>query len=114
MDPFKPKRTKASGPEETIVDNITDMLLLRGWYVVRMHGNLHQFGFPDLFACHSKYGIRLIEVKNPKSYSFTGAQIEKFPKLTANGAGVYILVDATEEEYNKLFRAPNWWSYLKY
>jgi len=100
--------------EADIQEKIVKFLKVRDWYVVIVHGNMHTFGMPDLFCCHSKYGIRLVEIKKRENYSFTGAQLEKFPKLCANGAGVWILCDATEEEYQKLFKAPNWWHYLKW
>ena len=75
------------------------------------HGNMYQQGFPDLFACNSRYGHRWIEVKNPKAYKFTPAQVHSFPKMCANGSGVWVLVAATEEEYMKLFEPFNWWQY---
>lgn len=77
------------------------------------HGNMYQSGFPDLFACHKLYGARWIEVKNPKSYKFTPAQLRYFPQICANGSGVWVLVAGTLEEYKKLFKRPNWHRYLK-
>lgn len=90
------------------------MLLIKGWYYMETHGNMFQWGFPDLFACHSRYGQRWIEVKRPKMQGskFTPAQLDCFPKLCANGSGVWILTGATEQEYEKLFKQPNWWQYL--
>lgn len=110
----KLKKTKRTGPEAKIVERIIKKLTLLGWYVIVIHGNIFTNGFPDLFACHSKYGIRLIEVKNPKNYSFTAAQLEKFPKLAANGAGVWVLTGDSDEEIEKLFRPHNWYLYLIY
>lgn len=106
------KRNRRSGPEEKILDAIVKMLTLEGWFVVRTHGNVFQMGLPDLLATHSKFGLRLIEVKNPHSYKFTPAQVNVFPKLVANGTGVWVLVAATEEEYDKLMKPCNWWMYL--
>lgn len=106
------KKTKGKGPEEIILQRIVKMLRYEGWFVLRTHGNEFQQGVPDLIATHSRYGLRLIEVKNPKSYKFTGAQLEVFPKLVANGTGVWILVNDTPEEYNKLFKGCNWYQYL--
>lgn len=100
-----------SGPERIIQDAIIEMLKIRDWYVMETHGNAFQRGFPDLYATHSKYGGRWIEVKNPEAYSFTAAQMECFPKLSANGTGIWILASATELEYQKLFAPPNWWVY---
>ncbi|MCK9460601.1 MAG: hypothetical protein M0R80_13260 [Proteobacteria bacterium] len=104
----KPK----SGPEDKIQREIIAFLQMRGWFVKPTHGNMYQSGFPDLFACHSSYGQRWIEVKNPLAYSFTGAQLIDFPKICANGSGVWVLVAATEEEYKKLFSKYNWYWYL--
>lgn len=89
------------------------MLAVKGWYVMVTHGNMYQSGFPDLFACHSTYGQRWIEVKLPnmKGSKFTPAQLRCFPKLCANGSGVWILTAAKESEYEKLFTKFNWWQY---
>lgn len=73
------------------------------------HGNMFQSGFPDLYAYHSKHGPRWIEVKNPLSYKFTEAQLRNFPKM----GRVWILVAATQAEYEKLWLPPNWWTYIK-
>ncbi len=112
MDPFKPKGTKRGGPEAKIQEALIDFLTLKGWFVKSTHGNLYQQGFPDLFATHTKYGARWIEVKNAEKYSFTPGQIEWFPKFVANGSGIWILTDATEVEYQKLFKPCNWWQFL--
>lgn len=103
-----------SGPEKIIQEAIEKMLRGKGWYVMRSHGNMFQTGFPDNFACHSRYGQRWIEVKDPnrKGDVFTPAQHETFPKLSANGSGVWVLVADTESEYEKLFDRPNWYQYL--
>lgn len=115
------------GPEAKIQADIIKFLEDRKWYVLNTHGNMYQRGFPDLYACRRryKYGVptegvyyadaplvRWIEVKNPESYSFTPAQLECFPKLMAEGAGVWVMLGATEIEYAKLFQPPNWVSYL--
>lgn len=113
MQPFKPKRTRANGPESQIQAAVVAMLRNRGWYVIETHGNMYQRGLPDLFACHSMYGQRWIEIKNPDAYGFTPAQMDTFPKLCANGSAVWVLVAATEQEYNKLNKPCNWWAYLK-
>lgn len=107
-----PKRTVASGPEAVIQRGIIKMLRFKGWLVKETHGNMFQCGFPDLWCTHKRYGQRWIEVKNPKKYSFTPAQLEFFPQMCAHGSGVFILVAATDSEYEKLFREPNWLSYL--
>lgn len=112
MDPFEPKKKK--NPEAIIQDAIIEMLELKGWFVKVTHGNMYQSGFPDLFACHSLYGQRWIEVKKPgfKGSKFTKAQLEDFPLLCANGSNVWILTGDSDEEYEKLFTECNWWQYL--
>ncbi len=106
--PPKEKR----GPEAKIQLAIIMYLRGLGWHVMQTHGNMYQSGFPDLFCTHSRYGQRWVEVKNPKSYKFTPAQLEDFPKICANGSGVWVLIAATDDEYGKLFKAPNWFTYL--
>jgi hypothetical protein len=100
------------GPEAIIQEALEEFLILRGWLVRSLHGNLYQFGFPDLYIAKRTFGSRWVEVKNPESYKFTNAQLELFPKLMAEGIGVWILIAATESEYNKLFSPPNWFQYL--
>lgn len=99
------------GPERIIQDAIMDFLKIRDWYVMETHGNMFQRGFPDLYATHSMYGGRWIEVKDPEGFSFTAAQLECFPKMGANGTGIWVLVAASQHEYEKLFKPPNFWQY---
>lgn len=73
---------------------------------------MYQSGFPDIFATHRRYGARWIEVKYKLAYSFTPAQMECFPKLCANGSGVWILTSADDDELEKLFKPSNWHYYL--
>ncbi len=105
---FSPRK----GPEAKIQAAIVRRLTLEGWYVMVTHGNMFQSGFPDLYATHSRYGPRWIEVKNPLSFKFTPAQMECFPKLSANGTRIWILVSDSDEEYAKLFQEANWYMYL--
>lgn len=97
------------GPEALLQKAIVAMLRIRQWHVMITHGNMYQSGFPDLFACHCSYGQRWIEVKLPGlvGSSFTAAQMIEFPKLCANGSGVWILTGANEKEYGRLFKRPN-------
>ena len=113
MDAFNPKKNRF-GPEKQVQIKLINLLRAKGWFVKETHGNMYQSGFPDLFACHSKYGQRWIEVKLPnmKGSKYTGAQLEDFPKFVANGSGVWVLTAATEHEYQKLFKRCNWWQYL--
>lgn len=105
-------RNTKEGPEAKIQAEILKFLRNLGWFCLETHGNMYQSGFPDVYATHSSYGIRWIEVKNAESYSFTAAQMENFPKMSANGTGIWILVEATPAEYAKLWKPPNWHIYL--
>lgn len=92
-----------------------------------MHGNMYQHGIPDLYACRRRfhYGVpaegihyadeplvRWIEIKNPLKYKFTAAQLKDFPRFQKEGVGIWVMTAATEAEYAKLFRPPNWWQFL--
>lgn len=114
MNSFNPKKHGKSGPEAIIQRDVITLLLQKGWYVVVIPGSKYLSGMPDLYATHSRYGSRLIEVKLPGMVGskFTPAQLEKFPKLAANGSGIWIITAATESEYNLLFKRQNWWMYL--
>lgn len=89
------------------------MLQSRQWLVEHTHGNAYQTGFPDLFIAHRRFGTRWIDCKNPVSYTFTKAQRKKWPLWREWGVGIWILTAATEEEYDKLFKSPNWYEYWK-
>ena len=112
MDLFQVKRTKRDGPEAAIQRAIVVMLKARDWGVIETHGSQYQFGLPDLYAMHARYGTRWVETKNPEKYSFTPGQMEIFPLMTSKGVGIWILTAATEEEYQKLFKPPNWFQFL--
>jgi len=108
----KPIRNFKKGPEDVIQEAIVEYLRIREWWVHETHGNTYSHGLPDLIAGHYKYGVRFIEVKNPKKYAFTGAQLETFPKMIGHGIPVYVLVAASDSEYRKLFGPSNYWQYL--
>lgn len=108
----KPKLKDTHGPEWHIQQAVIKFMVERGWYVRVIHGSAYQSGLPDLFCCQRKYGSRWVEIKNPLSYKFQPTQMEVFPRLMAEGVGVWILTAATQAEYDKLFRAPNWFLYL--
>lgn len=111
----KPKESKKQpdGPERQIQDAIKATLEERGWYCKDTHGNIFQYGFPDLYVCHKMYGARWIEVKNPKGYQFTPAQLKTFPMMQAHGCGVWVATDSRWETLEKLLFSPsNWWRYL--
>jgi len=113
MKPFKPKG--GTKPETILQKNVIKMLRYKGWFVKSTHGNLYQSGFPDLYCTHRIYGHRWVEVKMPTRTGdvFTPAQHETFPQLCANGAGVWVIVAATESEYEKLFKRFNWFMYTQ-
>lgn len=102
-------------PETILQNNIVKMLKINDWGVRSTHGNLYQCGFPDLYAFHLKNGTRWIEVKIPtrRGCIFTAGQLEFFPELASKGVGVWVLTDATDYEYKKLFKPPNWHQYLE-
>ena len=106
------KRSK-HGPEWYIQRDLKDLLRARAWHVEQTHGNLFQTGFPDLFVSHKKFGSRWIDCKVDGKYEFTIAQQRKWPIWTEFGVGIWILTAATQEQYDRLFRPPNWRDYWK-
>lgn len=109
---MKPFESKSHDPEKRIENEIRKKLAVKGWYTKKMHGNAFQSGVPDVYATHSTYGIRWIEVKTLKG-RFTAAQRETFPKLSANGTPIWVLTDSTDAELEKLFGPENWYWFLK-
>jgi hypothetical protein len=107
----RPVIRKKKGPEAQIQERLIGFLERREWFVKETHGNMYQSGFPDLWACHKVHGQRWIEVKFAECYSFTPAQTRDFPIMDKMGVGIWILVDASQSEYNKLFDKPNWYYY---
>ncbi len=105
----KPKH----GPEWYIQRDLMEFMRIRGWLVERMTGNMFQKGIPDLYCFHKKWGERWIDVKNDGKYSFTNDQKRKWPVWDDAGVGIWILVAATQEEYDKLFEPANWRKYWK-
>lgn len=106
MDPFKVRQKRK--PETLIQKKLVDFLRVRQWYVKEMHASLFLAGVPDLYICHKVYGARWVEVKILETGRYTPAQMDEFPRMAAAGAGIWVLVAATEEEYQKLFRGCNW------
>lgn len=101
-------------PEDKVREQVITKLRYEGWYVIIMHGNMYQSGVPDLYATHSLYGTRWIEVKLPdmKGSRFTNAQLQNFPKMEANGSRIWVLTGGSQSEYDKLFKESNWTTYL--
>ncbi len=94
--------------EVQIQCELVAFLKARGWYVERMLANAFQTGIPDLYCYLRKWGERWIEVKRPDDYSFTEAQRLKWPKWEQAGIPIWILTAATQEQYDLLFKPPNW------
>ena len=111
----KPKIKAKHGPEFRVQARIKKFLEARGWHVERLVGFQFQSGLPDLIASHIKFGFRPIEVKIVKNGKarFTKAQRHKFPVLVTSGWGIWILSNASEIEYEKLFQPPNLVQFLK-
>jgi hypothetical protein len=107
MDPLKLRQKTEAEIQEALIS----YLRTREWLVKPTHGNAYQAGFPDLYAVHKKFGCRWIEVKNPFQFSFTDAQMTDFPLLYAHGAPLYVLCDASLEEYEKLWKPRNFMDY---
>lgn len=105
-------RATKSGPEALIQEAIVKYLRERGWFVKETHGNMYQQGFPDLYAAKRRYGSRWIEVKYVPNLKFTPAQWEDFPRMVAEGIGIWVLTAATQAEYEKLFKPQNLWVYM--
>lgn len=112
MEQFKPKTNVHDGPEAKIQGAIVKYLRHREWFVKETHGNAFQSGFPDLYATHSLWRQRWIEIKYPYAFKFTDAQVRDYPKFNANGSPVWIMTAAWDEEYDKLFRPSNLQEYM--
>jgi hypothetical protein len=115
LGPPRKRRGPVKGrkqPESIIQQAIRDMLHLKGWYTMNMHGNKYQSGVPDLYCCHPRLGVRWVEVKRKGKYRFTTDQLRVFPELTSHGVGIWVLTAGTEHEYKKLFKPANWWAFL--
>lgn len=109
----RPNIRAKHGPEYGIQNDLVRFLQARGWHIERIIGNALQHGLPDLYAGHPSFGQRWVEVKNESRYDFTRAQKHKFPILDHFGIGIWVLVAATDTEYDKLFGPPNWRDYWK-
>lgn len=101
------------GPEFFIQNDLIDYLRARGWLVERFVGNAFQFGIPDLYAWHPKWGQRWIDVKVEGKYTFTKQQKRKWPVWERAQLGIWILTGADQKNYDKLFQPPNMRDYWK-
>lgn len=100
------------GPERDIQDQIVEYLTKEGWYVKETYGSIYQHGLPDLYACHSEYRGRWIEIKAPYRTRpfFTPAQRKFFHELSSVDVGIWVIQGL--HEINKILEPPNWWQYL--
>lgn len=105
----KSTRLASVGPEREIQEEIKSALTSQDWHVMETIGSIYQYGFPDLYACHKKYGQRWIEVKNPRGYIFTPGQLRTFPELEAKGVAVHVLTSS--QDISLLFGPSNWRNY---
>ncbi len=101
------------GPEWHIRRDVREMLETRGWMVEIMVGSAFQTGVPDLYCFNRKWGERWIDTKDPDRYTFTKAQRYKWPLWEKAGVGIWILTAATQEQYDLLFKPPNWRQFVK-
>lgn len=99
-------------PESKLASKVKLFLEDKGWSVLNTHGNKYQQGFPDKYCIHPKYGQRWVELKVKDKHVFTPSQLFWFPVFHACRVGIWIMVEASEGEYEKLFRPPNWYNYL--
>jgi len=99
--------------EIDIQNEVRTFLRAYSWKVERMACNAFMKGIPDLYAVHRTHGKKWVEIKKPKRYVFTDAQLIKFPEFEEFNDPIWILNAATKEEYDKLFEPQNWRSYLK-
>lgn len=84
-------------------------MAVREWYTVKIPGGRFLSGFPDIYATHHRFGIRLIETKIPIGGKLSDSQIAMFRKLARHGSKIYVLHDETN--YDMLFGDPNWLSF---
>lgn len=108
------KQYKRKNQEKQIRDKeIRPLLEGLGWLVELTHGNRYMSGFPDLYLSHMQFGIRWVDVKVENDYEFTLAQRRKWPKWHQHGSGIWIMTAATQEQYELLFKPPNWINFWK-
>ena len=100
-------------PEAKIQRRLIQFFRDRSWFVQTFHGNIYQSGVPDLYVYQSKFGERWIDVKVKGKYSFTKRQRQQWPIWEKYQVGIWILTDATQEQYDKLFKPPNWRDFWK-
>jgi hypothetical protein len=106
LPPRKKKVRRGKQKETTdVLEPLRRKMQVRGWLVIKLHGNQFQAGLPDLICFHVKFGYRFIELKT-KTGSLSASQIKSFYNLSKHGARIYLL--RGPEDYNLLFGPPNW------
>ena len=107
----RPRYRASRQPEAVLQEAIVGFLGVRGWFVQNMHGNAFQKGVPDLYLFHQQMNKhRWVDVKRAEAHVFTPDQCRVWPKWTP---GVWIMMGASEEWYQKLFEPPNFMEYWK-
>ena len=99
---FKESKIQSRDQNE---DEIVQLLEQNNWTVMRTHGNLYQKGFPDLYAIHPEHGRKWIEIKNPKGFTWTPAQMKYFPLMVLCHVPIWVM--RSVEDYKRLFEPYN-------
>ena len=100
--------------ESKIASDIKKLFMSRGWEVMNTHGNQYQKGFPDAYCIHPLYRQRWVEYKRPKVGRYTKDQLKCFPVFEKCGIGVWVMTEASEEQYKAVIVGkPNWRDFLK-
>lgn len=100
-------------PEARIARECDSYLKARGWWVKKTHGNRYQRGFPDRYVFHREHGVRWIDYKAPHKNEFTPAQQKEWPDWSMFGGGIWIMTEASDSEYRKLFGPANFRDFWK-
>lgn len=101
----------ARQPEAILGNQIKKYLEVRGWKLIKLHGNQFQSGLPDYVALYPGGKIKWIEIKTPTG-RLSSRQIEKFSLLEKMGQQIYILTCL--EECKWLDMQPNWSTHVRF
>lgn len=97
MDRLKPyTKAKTTPSIDANAMDIMSALIFADYKIMHTHGNSFQSGLPDILAVHPVHGIKWVEVKNPKSYSFTMAQRIRLEQMMICKFPVWIIQKPTE------------------
>lgn len=92
-------------PEQKISQAIKTYLEVRGWKLIKLHGNKFQSGLPDYIALYPDGTLKWIEIKTSVG-RLSPRQKTVFDLLDRFGQPIYVLTSVEEIHY--LFRSPNW------